>query len=123
TVRVTSVEDGNLEQPKSLMVVHASAPAPEFKVGKRTGEVVLTTARVAAHVSLVNGTVTFKDADGTVLLAEEPLDASPDSGVMRRFNAGTDEAFYGAGQHQNAQLNLNGEDVELAQHNIAIAVP
>ena len=29
----------------------------------------------------------------------------------------------GLGQHQNAQMNLNGEDVELAQHNMDIAVP
>ncbi len=27
------------------------------------------------------------------------------------------------GQHQNAQMNLNGEDVEIAQHNMDIGVP
>ena len=43
--------------------------------------------------------------------------------MSRRFNPGTDEAFYGSGQHQNSQLDLNGEDVELAQHNMDIAVP
>ena len=43
--------------------------------------------------------------------------------MSQRFNAGTDEAFYGSGQHQNGQMNLNGEDVELAQHNMDIAVP
>src|SRR5688572_1436270 len=38
-VRVTSVADGNLDLPASLMVVAASAP-PAFKVAKREGEVV-----------------------------------------------------------------------------------
>jgi alpha-D-xyloside xylohydrolase len=123
TVRVTSVADESLELPKSLMVVDATAPRPEFRVEKREGEVVLTTASLAAHVSLANGAVTFKNADGTPLLTEEPLKSWPASGVSQRFNPGTDEAFYGSGQHQNAQLNLNGEDVELAQHNMDIGVP
>jgi alpha-D-xyloside xylohydrolase len=123
TVRVTSVANENLELPKSLMVVDAAAPRPTFKAEKREGEVVLTTASIAAHVSLANGAVTFKNSDGTPLLAEEPLKSWPASGVSQRFNPGTDEAFYGSGQHQNAQLNLNGEDVELAQHNMDIGVP
>ena len=122
TVRVSSVDDANLELPKSLMVVEPAEPAPAFDVEKRDGEVVLTTGQLAAHVSLADGAVTFKDLDGNALLAEA-ASAQPASGVTRRFNSGTDEAFYGSGQHQNAQLNLNGEDVELAQHNMDIAVP
>ena len=40
-----------------------------------------------------------------------------------QFNRGTDEGLYGLGQHQNRQMNYNGEDLELAQHNMAITVP
>jgi alpha-D-xyloside xylohydrolase len=120
-VRVTSVADGNLDLPASLMVVAASAP-PAFKVQKREGEVVLETAQLVAHVSLANGAVTFTDLAGKPLLAEVPTPA-PAQGVSQRFNPGTDEAFYGSGQHQNGQMNLNGEDVELAQHNMDIGVP
>ncbi len=122
TVRVTSVDDANLELPKSLMVVDAAEAMPAFKVEEREGEVVLTTDRLSAHVSLANGAVTFKDLDGNALLTEAP-NAPSATGISQRFNPGTDEAFYGSGQHQNAQLNLNGEDVELAQHNMDIAVP
>ena len=43
--------------------------------------------------------------------------------VRQRFNRGTDEGFYGLGQHQNRQMNYNGEDVELAQHNMDIGIP
>ncbi len=42
---------------------------------------------------------------------------------MSQFNRGTDEGLYGLGQHQNRQMNYNGEDVELAQHNMDIAIP
>jgi alpha-D-xyloside xylohydrolase len=123
TVRVTSVADASLELPESLMVVAPAAARPSFKVEKRDGEVLLTTAKLVAHVSLANGAVSFTDAAGNKLLTEDPASAKPPTGVSRRFNPGTDEAFYGSGQHQNAQLNLNGEDVELAQHNMDIGVP
>src|SRR3546814_9010560 len=43
--------------------------------------------------------------------------------VSQQFNRGTGEGFYGLGQHQNGQMNYNGEDVELAQHNMDIAIP
>jgi alpha-D-xyloside xylohydrolase len=121
-VRVSAVDDGNLDLPKSLMVVESSAPAPAFKVEKRDGDVVLTTAHVVATVSLADGAVRFNDISGKPLLAEEsgtPLA----QGASRRFNAGTDEGFFGGGQHQYGMVNLNGEDVELSQHNSDIAVP
>ena len=121
-VRVTSVSDANLDLPKSLMVVDAAAKPPAFKVETHDQDLTLTTAALIAHVSLANGSVRFTDPAGKALLAED-LVASPKHGVSQRFNSGTDEAFYGAGQHQNAQMNLNGEDVELSQHNMDIGVP
>ena len=121
-VRVTSVNDKNLDLPKSLMVVDSNASPPSFKVEKRDGDVVLETAQITARVSLTNGNVRFTDHSGKPLLAEESSPAR-EHGVSQRFNSGTDEAFYGSGQHQNAQVNLNGEDVELSQHNMDIGVP
>ena len=49
--------------------------------------------------------------------------ASPGCRFQQQFNRGTDEGFYGLGQHQNGQMNYNGEDVELAQHNMDVAIP
>jgi alpha-D-xyloside xylohydrolase len=43
--------------------------------------------------------------------------------TRQQFNRNTDEGLYGLGQHQNAQMNYNGEDVELAQHNMDVAIP
>ena len=123
TIRVTSVADINLDLPASLMVVPAAGEQPSWKVQQQENEVVLTTSRVVAKVSLANGAVTFTDPSGKAFAAEEPVKDWPSSGVSQRFNPGSDEAFYGSGQHQNSQLNLNGEDVELAQHNMDIGVP
>jgi alpha-D-xyloside xylohydrolase len=121
-VRVSAVPGEHLDLPKSLMVVDASTPTPEFEVEEDPGEVVLSTSRLVAHVSLTSGAVRFTDPAGHAMLAETAQRVLG-PGVSLRFNPSTDEAFYGLGQHQNAQMNLNGEDVELAQHNMDIGVP
>jgi alpha-D-xyloside xylohydrolase len=122
TIRVTSVADANLELPKSLMVVDSTAPQPSWKVEQRDGDVVLSTSRLVARVALANGAVSFTGPSGEPLLAEEPR-RSFDGGVSQRFNNGTDEGFFGGGQHQYGVVDLNGEDLELSQHNSDIAVP
>jgi alpha-D-xyloside xylohydrolase len=121
-VRVTAVADEKTDAPESVMVIAPTAAAPQFKVTKVGGDVLLTTRRIIAHVSLANGAVTFTDPDGKPLLEEAPA-RTIGPGVSQRFNPNTDEAFFGMGQHQNAQMNLNGEDVEIAQHNMDIGVP
>ena len=73
TLRVTSVANGNLDLPASLMVVPPGSPRPDFKVEKRDGEVVLSTSRVVAHVSLANGAVKFTDPAGKA----DPTDPVP----------------------------------------------
>ena len=121
-VRVTAVADENLELPASLVAIGAPAAPVSFKVERNGDDLALTTSRMVAHVSLANGAVRFTDAAGKNLLEETPARVL-DQGVSQRFNPSSDEAFYGMGQHQNAQMNLNGEDVEIAQHNMDIGVP
>jgi alpha-D-xyloside xylohydrolase len=121
-VRVTAVADENLAQPASLMAVPPAEKSVPFKVSKDGGDVVLETARLKARVSLASGAVRFTDLAGKALLEEEPRRAFG-AGVSQRFNPGSDEGFFGGGQHQYAQLDLNGEDLELSQHNSDIAVP
>ena len=102
-----------------------------FAVSEAPGRVKLTTARASAEVDLANGNVSFRDAAGNVVLAESsPVGFSPVTAegqgfvsISQQFNRGTDEGFYGLGQHQNRQMNYNGEDVELAQHNMDVAIP
>ena len=121
-VRVTAVADENLELPASLIVVGTRPAAVPFKVERQGNDLSLATAQIVAHVSLADGAVRFTDLAGKPLL-EEAATRVLDKGVSQRFNPGTDEAFFGMGQHQNAQMNLNGEDVEITQHNMDIGVP
>jgi alpha-D-xyloside xylohydrolase len=130
-VRVSALPVEELALPESLAVTSKAPGDVAFELNAAEGSVLLTTARLGARVSLEDGAVSFVDAQGAPRLSERgPGSFSPAAvagrslyRVQQVFNPGTDEAFYGLGQHQNAQMNYNGEDVELAQHNMDIAVP
>jgi alpha-D-xyloside xylohydrolase len=129
-VRVTATPTESLSAPASLMVVATPATAG-FTVEGADNTVKLKTPLLQAEVSLVDGMVKFLDLKGQPLLSETPraafvpasIDGKRFYRVQQRFNPNTREGFYGLGQHQNAQMNYLGEDVELSQHNMAIAVP
>lgn len=129
-IRVSSAPTADLNFPSSLMVT-ARPVKSAFTVTSTGGTVTLRTDKVSADVELANGNVTFRDAAGQVLLAESApasfttttAEGRPFLAVYQQFNRGTDEGFYGLGQHQNRQMNYNGQDVELAQHNMDIAIP
>jgi alpha-D-xyloside xylohydrolase len=104
--------------------------SPGADHGGHGPSVTLKAGKIAATVSLTNGYVQFADAKGKVFLnqAAESLTpvtigGKPFLATTESFNHGTKDAYYGLGQHQNAQMNLNGEDVLLAQHNMEVAVP
>lgn len=95
------------------------------------GHVQLKTPRDTVEVSLANGRVRFVGPDGKVRLdqAADPrftpvqVEGKPYVAVSQQFNRGTDESVYGLGQHQQGVMDQLGEDVELAQHNMEIAIP
>ena len=130
-VRVTASPGDSLDLPKSLIVGNASASDAKFDVSADGDTLTLKTAKVSADVSLSSGAVRFRDADGKLVLdgtnggefQPVKVDGKDFYAVRQEFNRGSDEGFYGLGQHQNGQMNYNGEDVILAQHNMDVAVP
>ena len=128
-IHVTATPTDSLDVPPSLMVT--AKPGGAFTVEEAAGKVVVKAGKATAEVSLTNGAVSFRDETGKLVLSEngrrpfstETIDGKTFYGVSQQFNPGTDEAFYGLGQHQNGQMNYNGQDVELAQYNRDIAVP
>ncbi len=127
--RVSAVPDAAFDLPDSLMVI--AQPTDDFTVTEGDGRVFVGTPMARAEVRLRDGHVRFLDGKGEVLLDEaargafQPVSIEGEDfvAIRQQFNRGTDEGFYGLGQHQNGQMNYNGEDVELAQHNMDIAVP
>src|SRR5690606_19114013 len=129
TLRVT-VADTLPEGRPTAMVVAEPDGTPEFSATAEAAT--LRTGHSVATVALDDGRLTVRDAAGRLLLDEYAPARRPTSVTVEgqpwlatrvQFNRGTDEGLYGLGQHQNRQMNYNGEDVELAQHNMAIAVP
>ena len=128
--RVTALPDGAFDTlPSSLMVV--AKPHGDPVINESKGLVTLRLPRASAEIRLSDGHVRFLDAGGNLVLDEAArgafkpitLEGKAYLATSQQFNRGTDEGFYGLGQHQNAQMNYNGEDVELAQHNMDIAIP
>jgi len=130
-IHVTAVPAGGFDLPASLMAEKTGGDT-HFSVSGDAGHVRLKTARVTAEIATSNGAVRFLDASGQPILAEQPdgrrftpttVDGKPFYAVRQRFASPDDEAFYGLGQHQQGTMNYKGKDVELAQHNIDIAIP
>ena len=129
-IRVTTSPDGDFDAPPSYMVT-ATPQARGFAVSEGNGQVTLTTGKVRASVNLQDGNVSFTDAGGQLDLAESaPGSFAPVAvegkqylATRQQFNRNTDEGLFGLGQHQNGQMNYNGEDVEMFQHNIAVPIP
>ena len=120
--------------PAPSLMVTAKPIANAFTMGEeRTSPLVtLITAKASAEVDLRTGSVGFRNQRGGKIALQESgpagitpttADGEPFLAITQQFNRGTDEGFYGLGQHQNGQMNYNGEDVELAQHNMDVAIP
>jgi alpha-D-xyloside xylohydrolase len=130
-IRVTAVPTESLTIPESLMVVAQPARDVAFDVAQDGDRVTLSTPHAKAEISLATGVVRFVDAAGQAVLAEHDRGSFAPAtvegrnyfAIRQQFNRNSDEGFYGLGQHQNLQFNYNGEDVELAQHNMDIGVP
>jgi len=129
TFRVTVAPDPD-QAPKSYMVVAQADGSPRF--ARTAVAATLRTPQARAEVRLADGRLRVFDAKGALLLDEyapsrrlDPVTIEGQAFVATRvqFNRGTDEGLFGLGQHQNRQMDYNGEDVELAQHNMDIAVP
>ena len=129
-IHVTALPDANARPATSLMVNATPDKGVKFEVKQQGDTVLLKTQTVTASVSLHDGVVRFIDAQGKNILQEQRRDFKKYTvddhdyyAIQQQFNPATTEAFYGLGQHQNAQMNYNGEDVQLAQHNMDVAIP
>lgn len=129
-VRVVAIPGEHIQPATSLMVNAKPDAAVKFTLKQQGDILYLKTAAVTAQVSLKSGVVNFVDKNSKSILNESRRDFHKYTnegrdyyGIQQQFNPSTDEGFYGLGQHQNAQMNYNGEDVQLLQHNMDVAIP
>ena len=129
-IHVVKTDKEGKELTPSLMTVAAPVSGIFSVTASGKDKVTLKAKKISVAVSLATGQVQFFNAAGKAFLSQAsesmaPVDVGgkPFLAVKQGFNHGTKDAYYGLGQHQNNQMNLNGEDVLLMQHNMVIAVP
>ena len=131
-IRVTEAPTGTADRPSSFMV-RAKPLANAYTLDeKRLSPITrLNSGKSTVEVDGRTGAISFRDPGGKVVLtSSDPpnftrtsAEGLPSLAISQQFNRGTDEGFYGLGQHQNGQMNYNGEDVLLLQHNMDVAIP
>ena len=113
------------------VVTKTSWPAAEWKMQSADAEVSLTTSRLKVTITRKDGNITYRDPAGKQLLQEGPKTMTPakvngEDTYRAEDNIaiyGSQEAFYGLGQHQAGVWNYRGDSVDVSQDNTSIAVP
>jgi len=130
-VRVRYAPGASLPNLHDYVVVKNAWPAASWTLRTNDKSISLVTSRLTVTVTRADGNVTFSDSLGKSLLSEGPkrMQAVTVNGESTH-NAedvfkiyGSEEAFYGLGQHQAGVWNYRGESVDLSQENTEIAVP
>ena len=130
-IHVSATPAKRFSDKASLAVLPAEGQTP-FTVTEDEKTVAVSTTQVTATVCKATGEVTFTDAAGQVILAEDqggrsftPIEVEGTRAytVRQVFASADDEAFYGLGQHQADEFNYKGKNEELFQYNTKVSVP
>jgi len=117
-------------QPNNV-IIKTAWPQSQFEFQPGAKEIVIRTPRMRLAVSRVDSVITYTDAKGQTLLTGGPRLMTPvtvnGESTYRAEEVfkiyGSEEAFYGLGQHQAGVWNYRGDSVDLSQENTEIAVP
>jgi alpha-D-xyloside xylohydrolase len=118
-------------QTKDPVIVKNEWPLVQFDLHSTDTAIVLSTARLTVSVAKADGAISYADASGKALLSDGPRQMTRAvvngehtyraEDVFKIY--GSEEAFYGLGQHQAGVWNYRGESVDLSQDNTSIAIP
>jgi alpha-D-xyloside xylohydrolase len=131
-VRVAYAKDRAFFERKSLAVLPPASPPPAWSLTNDSNQATITTARLKVRVDLASGAVSFLDASGTPILAEEvdgrvitPAEVQGEQTfhIQQQWKPNADESLYGLGENQLGLLDIKGFDLDLWQHNGTDVVP
>src|SRR5580704_14238963 len=113
------------------VVTKSSWPAVQWKLESSDREIALVTPRLKVTVTRADGAIAYSETSGKKMVQEGPRTMTPATvNGEETYHAednvsiyGSEEAFYGLGQHQAGVWNYRGESVDLSQDNTSIAVP
>ena len=129
-IRVQVIPEG--QQLLEELIYTEKVPAPRYSVSKDASGIELRTDSMTVRYSKSDGSLTFLDASGSVLLSEIPggrkiepssVQGVPVVSVSQAFASPTDEHLYGTGQFQDGYLDVRGLTRRLTQVNTQISIP
>jgi alpha-D-xyloside xylohydrolase len=129
-IRVQFTQPGS--RPTEELIFIEKTAAPEYKTEVTRRNIIVKTDKISAVVNRKSGAITFKDAQGNIILQEQvggrkmtPSTVQGDSTfiVEQRFVSPEDEYLYGTGQFQDNYLNIRGLPRQLRQVNTQISIP
>src|SRR5437763_10617833 len=130
-LRVRYLPAESVSEHPDLIVIKKNWPARPCEMRSSDEGVVLSTAKVKAVIARKNSSITFQDFTGKTLFQQTEVTMTPvvvngeATHHLELFSNiwGSDESFYGLGQHQAGVWNYRGEEVDISQANSNIGIP
>ena len=129
-IQVLAYPTYETNEPVSLTVVEKEWPQVVFETKSLEDKIIVKTAKIQIEIAMPEGTITYLDNVGNLLLKEDgrsfkALSLPNDAGVSMKQHLSfqKDEAIYGWGQYMDGTMNYRGHVAELMQENTGTAVP
>ncbi len=116
---------------RNYVIVNTNWSPVQWNMQESDQNVTVSTARLTITVDRKEGLIAYTGADAKKLVTEGPKEMTPavvnnehtyrSEDVFKIY--GSEEAFYGLGQHQAGVWNYRGESIDLSQDNTNISVP
>lgn len=121
---------GTFPQSKGYVVVHGAWSPVHWTMQSTDAAVTINTGRLEVAVAKKDGVILYSEGkerllqEGPKLMTPAVVNGESTYHAEDTFNIyGSEEAFYGLGQHQAGVWNYRGSEVDLSQENTNIAVP
>jgi alpha-D-xyloside xylohydrolase len=131
-LRVTFAKDPAVFRAPTLITAPKRCPGAPFQTATAPRQTTITTSKLIVQVDTTTGAVTFLDATGQTVLAEQPggrtvspadVQGEKTNNVRQQWIESADESLYGLGQHQQGLIDIKGTDLDLRQYNTEVFVP
>ncbi len=130
---IVATPSGKFSTQRSLCAIERPDSIVSINIKEDKDNVVLSTQKIKARISLNTGQIVFSDEDDHLLLKEPAaggknftavnVEGTNGFNLQQIFESPDDEAFYGLGQHQSDEFNYKGLNEILYQYNTKVSVP
>ena len=130
-IHIIYLPTSSIPKRRDYVLTKTSWPSTHRTIQSSDKEVILATSRLKVTVTRADGSISFSELAGTKLMQDSSRTMAPvEVNREKTWRAeefvnlyGSEEAFYGLGQHQAGVWNYRSESVDISQDNTNLAVP